>query len=568
MGILNPNNCKQALSTNNLLKNKLNKILVIISALIIVTSCSELNNNLEQEELKSTDIESIDIQLLPYAEEVGFSLEAPESDNLETNATFQLKGNLEKETSDDWNHIWLIVTSENTEEDSFNYYIEIEESGKFAEQITLHQGEGTYDVTVRAPSIEGSEKGIYYDVATFHVVNLDNGIKYPVEYTAFGSEHGITLTSPEQGLSELEDSVYIEGTIAGDNVGDIVLVQVEKDDEAEQVILPVIDRSFSGEVPLYFGKGLHTITVQSYNEDDELYYDSAYFYTKNSISTEFAEVLKTNEYIERGITLHEPSWTEKKTYNELEYRVTGEVDQTKQGADNISYVIVTINYLDEGLESEYLIPVNNYQFDGLAYFRFGPGDYEVIISVPTIEQLDPSKFQYEGIAKVNHTVIDIENDRSILPSRGIESDHEAIINQANQLTTNLSNDREKAKAIYKFVAQHVAYDVNKAENDIFNISDSALSTLESGNGICQDYAFLATALLRAIGLESHYIHGDAGERHAWVEVKVDEEWIEMDPTWGAGYVQEGVFHFHYTEDYFDPDPAFLAETHTRDGVMY
>lgn len=561
MGILNSNKGNQILSITN-------KVLVIICALFFVTSCAVLNNDQKQEDLESTDIKSVDIQLTPFAEEVGFSLETPDSDNVETNATFQLKGNLENKTSADWNHIWLIVTGENTEENSFNYYIEIEDSGNFSEEIALHQGEGTYDITVRAPSIEESEGGLYYDVATFQVINLDDNIEYPVEYTAFGSEQGIKLMSPDQGLSELEDSVYIEGTIAGDNVGDIVLVQVEKDNESEQVILPVIDQSFRGEVPLYFGEGLHKIIVQSYNEDDELYYDSAYFYTKKSISTEFAEVLKTNEYIERGITLHEPSWTESKKYNKLEYQITGEIDENTKGADEISYVIATVTYLDEGLESEYLIPVENYQFDGLAYFRFGPGDYEIIISVPTIEQPDPSIFQYEGVAKVNHKVIDIENRRSILPSRGIESDHEAIINQAKKLTANLSNDREKAKAIYKFVAQHVAYDVNKAENDIFNISDSALTTLESGNGICQDYAFLATALLRAIGLESHYIHGDAGERHAWVEVKINGEWIEMDPTWGAGYVQDGVFHFHYTEDYFDPDPSFLAETHTRDGVRY
>ncbi len=69
-------------------------------------------------------------------------------------------------------------------------------------------------------------------------------------------------------------------------------------------------------------------------------------------------------------------------------------------------------------------------------------------------------------------------------------------------------------------------------------------------------------------MEAHYVNGDAGERHAWVEVKVDGEWLEMDPTWGAGYIIDGKFQFHYTEDYFDPDPAFLAETHTREGIMY
>lgn len=306
----------------------------------------------------------------------------------------------------------------------------------------------------------------------------------------------------------------------------------------------------------------------NHNEDDQLYYESAIFYVNNDLPVQFAEVVKYNEYISRGVSLDEPTWKQEAVQSQQEYRIAGEIDQTISGIDEINYIIVTVNYLNEDVESSFLIPVENYKFDGLAYFRFGPGNYEIMISVPDMRKQDQSTFYYQGVAKINHQVTDIADQRALLPARGIQSDDPIIIQQAEQITTGLSSERAKAKAIFKFVAQHVAYDVQKAENDIFDIGDSALSTLQSGIGICQDYALLTVALLRAIDMEAHFIEGDAGERHAWVEVKVDGEWIVMDPTWGAGYVQEGTFHFHYNEKYFDPDPAFLAETHTRDGIVY
>ena len=105
-----------------------------------------------------------------------------------------------------------------------------------------------------------------------------------------------------------------------------------------------------------------------------------------------------------------------------------------------------------------------------------------------------------------------------------------------------TNDREKARAIYDYVAQNVTYDVQKYKNDEFRWDDSALKTLELKSGVCQDYAFLAIALLRASDIEARFVEGRAGGgvfpgRHAWVEAKVDGSWLTMDPTWASGYLE-------------------------------
>ena len=49
--------------------------------------------------------------------------------------------------------------------------------------------------------------------------------------------------------------------------------------------------------------------------------------------------------------------------------------------------------------------------------------------------------------------------------------------------------------------QFIAYDVEKLKNSEFQWDDSALKVLELKKGICQDYTYLALALLRASGME-------------------------------------------------------------------
>lgn len=51
-------------------------------------------------------------------------------------------------------------------------------------------------------------------------------------------------------------------------------------------------------------------------------------------------------------------------------------------------------------------------------------------------------------------------------------------------------------------------------------------------------------------------------------MKVDGEWLTMDPTWGSGYVENDTFVAAYNEDYFDPEQATFEETHYRTGISY
>lgn len=542
--------------------------MTICIGLIACTSAPTDEGQEEQEADDSVDVVEEDVPLTQFAEDIGFTLDAPVSKRTETESVIHVSGQIKDFSYMEWEHVWVVLDyQEDNNYEPFNYYIELED-GNFSKQLTLPYGAGEYDVSIRVPSQDSSEEGTYYDVATFLAVNLDDHIQREIEYTRYGAEYGLDIAQPDQDLNKVDGTLFIQGSVPDEHQGDIVLIEVEKDTDSQQIVFPIKDQTFQGEVPLYFGEGSHAIHVKMFNKDDDLYYDAATIYANNESHIQFAHMEPYNEYFTSGIILHEPTWSEENIQTTQAYQIKGEIDPSVTGAEDIHHIIVTMDYLDEDLEAGYVIPVEDHQFDDVVYFRFGPGDYEVKINIPDPNQGDDSMFYYRAIAKIEHHITNIADERDILPSRGIESDHPTLIEEAENITSGIQSEREKAKAIYKFVTENIAYDVQKAEDDIFNIADSALSTLQTGSGICQDYAFLATALLRAVGLEAHYVSGHAGERHAWVEVKVDDEWIEMDPTWGAGYVHEGVFYFHYNEDYFDPDPDFLAETHTREEVMY
>ncbi|HKN92680.1 MAG TPA: transglutaminase family protein [Acidimicrobiia bacterium] len=95
-------------------------------------------------------------------------------------------------------------------------------------------------------------------------------------------------------------------------------------------------------------------------------------------------------------------------------------------------------------------------------------------------------------------------------------------------------------AVSRFVRSHLTY-----MSGVTEVSSSALEALHHEAGVCQDYAHLSIALLRAAGVParyaSGYLHtgkdgrpGDtvSGESHAWVEAWLGDWWA-FDPTNGV-----------------------------------
>lgn len=73
----------------------------------------------------------------------------------------------------------------------------------------------------------------------------------------------------------------------------------------------------------------------------------------------------------------------------------------------------------------------------------------------------------------------------------------------------------------------------KYQKGVTTVKTSASEAWEIGSGVCQDYAHILLALLRAEGIICRYIAGlipGEGASHAWVEYFDGKRWLGVDPT--------------------------------------
>lgn len=127
--------------------------------------------------------------------------------------------------------------------------------------------------------------------------------------------------------------------------------------------------------------------------------------------------------------------------------------------------------------------------------------------------------------------------------------------------------RAIAQAIHDQVRASIRY-----EKDVTDIGTPVADVLAGGAGVCQDFAHLAVAMCRSIGIPARYVSGylfasdDSAlvegeeapvlevQTHAWIEVAVPGAgWFSLDPTNGRAV---GIHHVKlgHGRDYDDVSP--------------
>ena len=102
--------------------------------------------------------------------------------------------------------------------------------------------------------------------------------------------------------------------------------------------------------------------------------------------------------------------------------------------------------------------------------------------------------------------------------------------KAAELTSGLTTELAKAKAIFNYVRDYVSYSF------YYNTKYGAVNTLKYKTGNCVDQAHLVVALSRAAGLEARYVLGtcvfSSGSTygHVWAQVLVGNQWYVADAT--------------------------------------
>ena len=152
----------------------------------------------------------------------------------------------------------------------------------------------------------------------------------------------------------------------------------------------------------------------------------------------------------------------------------------------------------------------------------------------------------------------------------------SLENLAASLISHASNDLEKTRLIFTWIATHIAYDDNGFNTGNYN-DTKAESVLKNRVSVCQGYSDLFQALGKLAGLEIVTITGYSkgityspgstldDTDHAWNAVKIDGQWKLFDVTWAAGYgkgVNGRLVTFMQFNDYwFDVRPDEFIFSH-------
>lgn len=140
------------------------------------------------------------------------------------------------------------------------------------------------------------------------------------------------------------------------------------------------------------------------------------------------------------------------------------------------------------------------------------------------------------------------------PSKNIESNSEAI--------RTVALNRFDSNSWLETVVDITQWTYDSLEYDLlyFPKTHSALETLVTKKGVCDEFAVLAAAMLRAKGIPTRLVtgltynpqSGKGWDNHAWLEAyNPNSGWIALDPTFGEAGVVDGT---HIVRGFFS-DPA-------------
>ncbi len=158
-------------------------------------------------------------------------------------------------------------------------------------------------------------------------------------------------------------------------------------------------------------------------------------------------------------------------------------------------------------------------------------------------------------------------------------DSMSLEDAARKICQTARNDREKARAIYIWIAANISYDrdslyLTEAEQDEIGIRD-ADKTFARRMGVCTGYSALYSKMAKTAGLDAkelggliipdYYQFGDDvttdENAHAWNSVKIGNETILLDTTWAASSSEFGSSVPEINDAWFDCDKELFAMTH-------
>ncbi len=142
---------------------------------------------------------------------------------------------------------------------------------------------------------------------------------------------------------------------------------------------------------------------------------------------------------------------------------------------------------------------------------------------------------------------------------------------AKMITAGCDNDYEKIRAIYQWICENIEYDTSYSIH-------SADSCYDARKGVCQAYCELFYQMAKAVDVSVEMVSGKSKDTdgvvgkngHAWIFAYTRENYgILMDPTWGAGSVDDGRFiRSDNCWEWFNVPPECMIFRHFPDDESY
>lgn len=141
---------------------------------------------------------------------------------------------------------------------------------------------------------------------------------------------------------------------------------------------------------------------------------------------------------------------------------------------------------------------------------------------------------------------------------------------AKYINANFKTETDKIRAAFYWTSSNISYDVANmfAVNLNETVQQKIAKTLKTKRGVCIHYAVVFNELSQKIGIQSYIIEGYTKQNgkvsdlaHAWTAAKIDKKWYVFDPTWGAGYVNNGKYSKKLNNVYFKSEPSIIIGSH-------
>ena len=169
---------------------------------------------------------------------------------------------------------------------------------------------------------------------------------------------------------------------------------------------------------------------------------------------------------------------------------------------------------------------------------------------------------------------------------------------AKKINQDFSSDEDKVKALFCWLTSNIEYDLeeyyNPSSRRVFfrykteeeriiklqEIKDNTVSeTVRNKKAVCEGYAQTFTKICNLLNIESQVISGYArfgyqeigkpksNSNHAWNAVKINNKWIYIDATWGAGSVVNGKWKSFFKPYYYNMPKEKVLKSHLPESSL-